>query len=62
MLAAVLAEFDDLERGETIKFNNPNEIKLASKGESCFGPENQSICTLSEQRAFSEFSLGIDRY
>ena len=37
MLNGVLDEFDDLDKGDTIKFNSPNENKLASKGENRFG-------------------------
>lgn len=37
-LDAVLDEFPDLEGKDDIKFQTPNEIKLASRGERRFGP------------------------
>lgn len=38
-LNEVLDEFPDLAKNGDIKFNSPNEVKLASKGERRFGPK-----------------------
>lgn len=38
ILEALLEEFPDLEGKDDIKYQTPNEIKLASKGERRFGP------------------------
>jgi hypothetical protein len=43
MLNEVLEEFEDLDKGETLKFNSPNEVKLASKGENRFGPKAKAF-------------------
>ncbi len=43
MLNEVLAEFPDMEKKADIKFNNPNEVKLASKGEHLFGPKTRAF-------------------
>ncbi len=42
-LELVLAEFPDLGVQADIQYNNPNEIKLASKGERRFGPQTKRL-------------------
>jgi len=42
-LEEVLAEFPDLSLLDTYKFKNPNEIKLASKGENGMGPKTREF-------------------
>lgn len=55
MLAEVVAEFEDLDKGDTINFNNPNEIKLASKGESRFGPKTKAFVHYLNSEPFLNF-------
>ena len=54
-LEEVLAEFPDLSKGDQIKFNNPNEIKLASKGEHRFGDKTRKFMHYLNSQPFLEF-------
>ena len=55
-LNEVLAEFPDLsKKGESIQFNNPNEIKLASKGERKFGPKTRQFMHFLNSEPFLMF-------
>ena len=55
MLDEVLAEFDDLDKGDTLKFNTPNEVKLASKGESRFGDKTKAFIHYLNSEPFLQF-------
>ncbi len=55
MLEAVLNEFEDLDQGDNIHFNSPNEIKLASKGEARFGPLTKSFVHYLNSEPFIQF-------
>ena len=55
MLNGVLAEFEDLDKGETLKYNTPNEIKLASKGENRFGPKSKAFAHFLNSEPFLNF-------
>ena len=54
-LDEVLAEFPDLSQGDQIKFNNPNEIKLGSKGENRFGEKTKAFMHFLNSQPFLEF-------
>ncbi len=54
-LNEILEEFPDLEKKGDIKFNNPNEIKLASKGENRFGPKTKAFVHFLNSEPFLEF-------
>jgi 2OG-Fe(II) oxygenase superfamily len=43
MLNGVLAEFADLDKGDAIAYNTPNEIKWASQGENRLGPKAKAF-------------------
>jgi hypothetical protein len=55
MLEEVLAEFEDLDKGETIKYHTPNEVKLASKGETRFGPKTKGFVHFLNSEPFLHF-------
>lgn len=55
MLKEVLAEFPDLTKGADIKFNDPNQVKLASKGEYRFGPKTKEFMHFLNSQPFLEF-------
>ena len=54
-LNEVLAEFPDFSKGDHIKFNNPNEKKLASRGEYKFGPKTKKFMYFLNSQPFLEF-------
>lgn len=54
-LNEVLAEFPDLEKKKQIKYNNPNENKLASRGEYVFGPKMKELMHFMNSQPFLEF-------
>lgn len=54
-LNEVLAEFPNLNEGNRIQFKNPNEIKLASKGEYRFGLKTKAFMHFLNSQAFLEF-------
>lgn len=54
-LNEVLAEFPDLSKGDTIRFNNPNEVKLGSIGEHRFGPKTKAFMHYLNSQTFLEF-------
>lgn len=63
ILDAVLEEFPDLEKNGDIKFNTPNEVKLASKGERRFGPVTKAFVHFLNSEPFLDFLqelTGID--
>jgi hypothetical protein len=55
MLDGVLSEFEDLDKGATLKYETPNEIKLASKGESRFGDKTKQFVHYLNSEPFLEF-------
>jgi 2-oxoglutarate-Fe(II)-dependent oxygenase superfamily protein len=55
MLRKILAEFPDLGDKTDIKFNNPNELKLASRGESKFGPLSTDLIHMLNSKPFLDF-------
>lgn len=54
-LRKVLAEFPELGDKGDIKFENPNEIKLASRGEYRFGPNATELAHFLNSQPFLEF-------
>lgn len=54
-LKEVLAEFPDLTKGADFKFNDPNQVKLASKGEYRFGPKTKEFMHFLNSQPFLEF-------
>lgn len=63
-LREVLQEFPELGDKNDIKFNNPNEHKLASRGEYRFGPRSTELAHFLNSQPFLEFLTnltGIDR-
>lgn len=55
VLEGILGEFPDLEKKGDIKFNNPNEVKLASKGERRFGPKAKEFMHFLNSEPFLMF-------
>jgi hypothetical protein len=55
MLDEVLNEFEDLDKGDAFKYNNPNEVKLASKGEARFGPKTKAFMHFLNSEPFLQF-------
>jgi hypothetical protein len=54
-LREVAAEFPDLALKEAQEFNNPKEIKWASKGEKTFGPQTRKLMHFLNSEPFLEF-------
>ena len=54
-LNEVLDEFEDLDKGDTIKYATPNEIKLASKGENRFGTKAKEFVHFLNSEPFLLF-------
>ena len=54
-LSEILEEFPDLSKGNHIKYQNPNEIKLASKGEYRFPEKTRRFMHLLNSQPFLEF-------
>jgi hypothetical protein len=54
-LKAVLDEFPDLTQKADIKFDDPNQVKLASKGEYRFGPKTKEFMHYLNSQPFLEF-------
>ena len=54
-LEQVLAEFPDLAARDTIRYNNPNEKKFASRGESDMGPRTLELIHFLNSAPFLEF-------
>ena len=54
-LSEILDEFPDLSKDKHIKFQNPNEIKLASKGEYRFPEKTKRFMHLLNSQPFLEF-------
>jgi hypothetical protein len=55
MLDAILEEFPDLEGKGDLKYNTPNEIKLASLGERRFGPVSKAFVHFLNSEPFLLF-------
>jgi hypothetical protein len=55
MLNEVIAEFPDLSKKGDIKFNTPNEKKLASRGENRFGPKAKAFAHYLNSEPFLMF-------
>jgi len=55
MLNEILEEFPDLKKKEQLKYKNPNENKLASKGEHSFGPKLRAFMHFLNSQPFLEF-------
>jgi hypothetical protein len=54
-LKEVLAEFPELGDEKDIKFNNPNENKLATRGEYKFGPKTRNFVHFLNSQPFLDF-------
>jgi hypothetical protein len=54
-LRKVLDEFPELGDKQDIKFENPNEVKLASRGEYRFGPQTLAFVHFLNSQPFLEF-------
>lgn len=54
-LKSVLAEFPELGDKNDIKFSNPNEVKLASRGEYRFGENTLQLVHFLNSQPFLEF-------
>jgi hypothetical protein len=54
-LKEVLAEFPELGDDKDIKFNNPNENKLATRGEYKFGPKTRNFVHFLNSQPFLDF-------
>ncbi|MCV9389476.1 2OG-Fe(II) oxygenase [Reichenbachiella ulvae] len=64
MLSEVLEEFPDMRKKPDLKFETPNEKKLASKGESRFGPKTKAFMHYLNSEPFLNFLAevsGIDK-
>jgi len=62
-LNEVLSEFPDLAKNPDLKFNDTNQVKLASKGEYRFGPQTKEFMHFLNSQPFLEFLsilTGID--
>lgn len=55
ILNEILEEFPDLAKGTQLKYNNPNENKLASKGEHKFSPKLKEFMHYLNSQPFLEF-------
>jgi hypothetical protein len=55
MLNSVLSEFPDMQNKPDLKFETPNEIKLASKGEYRFGEKTKAFMHYLNSQPFLEF-------
>lgn len=54
-LDEVLSEFPDLTKNPDLKFNDPNQVKLASKGEYRFGERTREFMHYLNSQPFLEF-------
>jgi len=54
-LTAVLEEFPDMGDKNDIQFKSPNEVKLASRGESRFGPKTKQFMHFLNSEPFLNF-------
>ncbi|MEL6390183.1 MAG: 2OG-Fe(II) oxygenase [Bacteroidota bacterium] len=55
VLNDILSEFPDLEKKKQLEYKNPNENKLASKGEHSFGPKLREFMHYLNSQSFLEF-------
>ncbi|MFM1857970.1 MAG: hypothetical protein RLZ05_1030 [Bacteroidota bacterium] len=54
-LSLVRNEFPDLSKQDTLRYNNPNEKKFASKGESIMGPYTRQLIHFLQSEPFLVF-------
>lgn len=59
MLEMVLAEFPDMQKKPDLQFNDPNQIKLASKGEYRFGEVTKAFAYFLNSQGFLEFLTNL---
>ena len=59
VLDAILEEFPELESKDDIKYQTPNEIKLASRGERRFGPVTKAFVHFLNSEPFLLFLQGL---
>jgi hypothetical protein len=55
VVAEVAAEFPELGRADDIRFNDPNQSKLASRGEHRFGPVTRELVHYLNSQPFLEY-------
>ncbi len=55
VLNGVLKEFPDLSKKSSVKFDNPNEKKLATKGENLFGQNTKDLLHYLNSQPFLDF-------
>lgn len=56
MLRTIISEFPEIGKAkEDIKYENPNELKLATKGEYRFGPVTKEFVHFLNSQPFLEF-------
>lgn len=58
-LKEVLDEFPDLTRNSDLKFNDANQVKLASKGEHRFGEKTKEFMHFLNSQPFLEFLTAL---
>jgi hypothetical protein len=58
-LSEILDEFPDLSKGADFNFNDPNQIKLASKGEYRFGEKTKEFMHFLNSQPFLEFLTAL---
>ena len=58
-LKEVLNEFPDLTKGADLKFNDANQVKLASKGEYRFGEKTKEFMHFLNSQPFLEFLTAL---
>lgn len=59
MLEEVLAEFPDMQNKPDLQFSDPNQIKLASKGEYRFGEKTKDFAYFLNSQTFLEFLTNL---
>jgi Rps23 Pro-64 3,4-dihydroxylase Tpa1-like proline 4-hydroxylase len=59
MLSKVLEEFPDMHKRPDLQFNDPNQIKLASKGEYRFGEVTKAFAYFLNSQTFLEFLTNL---
>jgi Rps23 Pro-64 3,4-dihydroxylase Tpa1-like proline 4-hydroxylase len=59
MLEKVLAEFPDMSKKPDLQYNDPNQVKLASKGEYRFGEVTKDFAYFLNSQSFLEFLTNL---
>lgn len=59
MLSKVLEEFPEMHKRPDLQFNDPNQIKLASKGEYRFGEVTKAFAYFLNSQGFLEFLTNL---